>query len=261
MRQVLPLALLIVAACTGAAEDTTTTAPLAEPSTTATTAPSTTTTTDVTTTTTTVDECTERDGVLRNSRGFVCPPHLRAYELVPGSTDTPTGIHLPGTYTLRQFTPAISFTRDERFTSPGENSVYVEYDIVSDQSHMVSYTAHQAFARFPDQQPSNHDSDWVWKNDLEVVETTVGGFPTTITTFSADCLSSALGPGNDGSCLFTIEDEDWLVFDGQRSGVIVVDLPDGAFTILVESRTASQFDRYWAETVQPFLDSIEFLDQ
>ena len=262
MRRLVPLLLLalVLAACPAASEDTTTTTPPVQPSTTSTTAPSTTTTEPATTTT--EEECVDRDGdgLLRTRRGFVCPPYLRPYELTDtGFIENIADIHLPGTYTLRLFRPAVSFTRTERSRSYGENPELVEYDSPRDGRHIISGAAHESLATFPDAQPWSHP-DHYWKTDVVFTDATVGGYPATITRFTADC-PDPYGRDNTPICVFDLEGLPlgWVQVDGQGTAVVVVDLPDGVFTIVVESPTG--LDDYWTETVEPFLDSIEFIDQ
>ena len=248
---------LVLAACSTAGGDTATTAVPAEPSTTTSTAAPTTTTTEPTTTTSET-ECVDRDGdgVLRTRRGFVCPPYMRSYDRT-GPTEAIADIHLPGTYTLRQFTPAITFTRTERFRAYGENVDIVEYDSHGPYHRILSGAAHENLAAFPDTQPWTHP-DHQWKSDIEVTDTTIDGYPATITGFTADC------PDPDGGvdtpfCRFDLEGvPEWAQTDGQRTAVIVIDLPSGPFTIVAQS--PDDFDTYWTEVAQPILDSIEYLD-
>jgi hypothetical protein len=257
VRGVTAVLVLLLAACSTAGGDTTTTtAPLTEPSTT-TTAPATTTTTERTTTT--VEECTERNGVLRNRRGFVCPPWLIPLDFVGIGTGQ-TAIHLPGTYDTRQFIPRFRFTREEQFTTVGERTQSVAFDYPPNMA-MEAFGGEGALelARLPELQPVGRPDDWIWVEELETGEIEVGGSPAMVTSFTANCLDET--SVNPDACLFDIPalgNGIWTQLHGQRTAVIVVDTPD-PMTIVVEADDRS-FDTYWAEVAQPILDSIEFLD-
>ena len=126
MRGVTAVLVLVLAACSTAGGDTTTTDPLAEPSTTSTTAAPTATTTEPTTTTT-QDECVDPDGdgVLRNRRGFVCPPHLVGWDGTQFNPNPP--IHLPGSYETRTFAVPFSFVAPVSLPSNGDSNSLVQF--------------------------------------------------------------------------------------------------------------------------------------
>ena len=265
MRGVTAVLVFLLAACSTAGGDTTTIAPLAEPSTTSTrAAPTTTTTEPTTTTTTTQDECVDPDGdgVLRHGRGFVCPPYLRT--LAGGDQ---TDIHLPGEYRTRLFQPAVAFTRTGRFTSSGENSDEVVFDTFVKLGEIpdlqvFSIADHETAARIPTLQPWNHPQGWEWVTDLSVIDIEVGGFPATLTQFTANCPEPNDPDTELPLCLFEEPvSVGWSrrVFDGQWTAVVVVELPSGPFTIIAYE-VYGKTD-YWTTTVEPLLDSIEFIDQ
>jgi hypothetical protein len=268
MRRLL-LLLLLIAACTGAAEEPTTSAPLAEPSATTTSTQPPTTTTSAPTTAT--DECVDRDGdgVLRNQRGFVCPPHLTTYISQASGTMQMADIHLPGTYTLRTFAPKVRFTRTERFTTWGENGDWVGFDLdvpphpadIPDQQ-VFSVADHEAAARIPDLVPWNHPDGWQWVTDLTSTETEIGGHPATVTRFLASCPEESVPDQTWPRCSFDEQGAfgwfGWRVFDEQWTAVVTVDLPSGPFTIIAYDTLGER--GYWADVVQPILDTIEFLE-
>ena len=267
MRRLLPVVLLL-AACTGTAEETTaTTAPLAEPPTTTTRAPSTTTTEP--TTTTTGEECVDRDGVRRTSRGFVCPPHLiglmerggsgrpdrrqRANSLIAGAT------HLPGTYATRQFENPMRVTRVEPFQSDGESPAVLTFDFPSGKE-MVGFAGEAAtqMAALPDATPDNRPEGFEWKADVSSQALTVDGRPGIVTEYRVECLVD-----DNAHCNFQIDGlQRWSQIHGSRVAVVVVEMSDDEMlTVVVMTEDAASFDTYWTEVAQPILDSIEFLDQ
>lgn len=259
---------LLVAACSTAGGDTTTTVSGVEPSSTTTTsAPSTTTTESATTTT--VDECSERDGVLRNSRGFVCPPYLTPLEARPSFGRPRVEQHLPGVYRTRLATPAFSFRRAERFESFGEGPAYLQldekgnwFDEQTNSGGVLAFPSSDTFPRFTDMKPVNRDDGFVWLVDLTVREDVVGGHPATISTFTVVCRDPADAVNSD-LCLFgeLAPALDWGQADGQRTALVVIEHSSGPLTVIAETYNADAFDAYWTETVRPILDSIEFLDQ
>ncbi|MDX1748588.1 MAG: hypothetical protein R3324_21865, partial [Halobacteriales archaeon] len=259
--------LVLLAACSTAGEDTTTTAPLAEPSTTSTTTTAQSTTTEPTTTPT-EEECVERDGVLRTRRGFVCPPHLKLLEAVPGFGLASVEHHLPGEYRTRLATPAFSFRRTDRFESFGEGPAYLQldekgnwFDVSTDSGGILAFPSSETFPRFTDMQPVNRTEGFDWFVDLTVQEQMIGGHPATISTFTVVCRDPT-GVVDSAVCLFgeLAPALDWGQVDGQRTAVVVIENRSGPLTILAETHNADDFDTYWAEVAQPILDSIEFLD-
>jgi hypothetical protein len=251
------LVLLLAACSTASGNTTTTTAPLAEPSTTSTTPSST--TTEEPTTTTTVEECVERDAVLRNPRGFVCPPHLRTIELTGGGNASPeTSIHLPGTYTTRLFDPGFTFTNTNQFASAGELPTTAQLDTCDGYNCpplLIAWsgTAARWFRDLP-----LEDLEFV--TNLDRSETQVGGYPAEVADFQGrDCEVESATP----CYVLTIPEApgaaQWAYPPDGRFVIISVDTPAGLVVFDVEVQ-ASNFDTYWTEVAQPILDSIEFLD-
>jgi hypothetical protein len=246
---------LLLAACSTAGGDTTTTAPLAEPSTTTTTAPATTAT--QATPTTSEEECVERDGVLRDGRGFICPPFLTA---------GPEGhFYLPGEYETRLFQPRLRFSRTDRFESDGENAERAGLDnpppidgIPPITSRIDAYTGDTALAvaDLPDNSPSNRPDDWEWTADARTSGMQIGGVTAHLTTFTAVCLDEP--EFTDPICSFLMPGPDpWSHVHGAVISIVEIDTAEH-LTIIVEA--GRDFDTYWTETAQPILDSIEFLD-
>jgi hypothetical protein len=240
---------LLLAACSTAGGDPTTTAPLAEPSTTTTTAPTTTTTTEPTTTT--VEECTERDGLVRNSRGFICPPWLWA-EGFPEFGD-PT--HLLGEYETRFFDPALSFAREERFLSLGENP---GSSVALDGATFTPWVYAIATDRLDEVRSVNY-AELEWIADLRTTEIEAYGAPATQIDFqiAEECESFT------GECRIPVFDdlhisiESWT--SGDRVRLLLVDRSNGPIGFEITA-SDGEFDTYWTEVAQPILDSIEFLD-
>jgi hypothetical protein len=264
VRSVTAVLVLSLAACSSAGGEPTTTAPLTEPSTTSVRAPSTTTTTEPTTTAN--DECADGDGdgVLRNRRGFVCPPHLRTLEFIRLNAPA-IGIYLPGTYETRLFSLPLRFTRDEQFTSLGENAQSVSFEYPSGNSRpgMDAWTGDAArqFGNLSDMRPVNRPDDWVWTEDIETGQVQVDGYPAAVTVFTANCLDETKTVQVD-VCFLNIPalgDVAINLTHGERTAMIVLDSPEPVtFTV---SSDARHFDTYWNDVALPILDSIEFLDR
>jgi hypothetical protein len=254
---------LILAACSTAGGDTTTTtAPPAEPSTTATTAQTTTSTTEATTTT--EEECVERDGVLRNERGFVCPPVILALKMEPGRGPEPT-MHLAGTYETRQFTPRLRFTRTDPFVTIGESTNWLVFD--TDHNNSMYLGAHSGplgsqLAELPNLTPITRSDDWQWAVGVETTQDEIAGYPATFTTFTANCFDETKPEANQDDCSFTIPALAGGPYWGQRHGdaITVVTLDTTEPITIIASTDQRTFDTYWTEVAQPILDSIEFID-
>ena len=257
MRRLVPLVVLL-AACSTAGHDTTTTPPHVEPSTTSTTL-SILTTTAAESTTTKAEECVERDGVLRTSRGFVCPPYLAA-------VGTDGGSYLPGDYETRLFSPRLRFTRADRFETVGENAQQVGLDNppaidgippITRRIDAFAGDAAVAVADLPNLQPGNRPDDWDWTTDVRTSEVLIGGIAAHLTTFTAVCIHE---PGfADPVCHLEMPAPGpWTHNHRAGIAIVVVETPE-PLTILAEA--GRDFDTYWTEVAQPILDSIEFLDQ
>lgn len=254
---------LILAACSTAGGNSTTspTTPLPTSSTTI----SILTTTTNTESITAPEECVERDGVARDRRGFICPPHLNVLEKTGGD------LYRKGRYRTRLFEPALTFARTEPFPSGGESFVAVE--LTADPKPVVHGTYQHVtafgppfsefYAALPTATPDNKPEGWEWAIDQIVTEMIVGGFPAIRTAFTTHCLVD--GPakvGPDWVCVFNPGDASFWppVFAwNDRVAVVEVEVPGGPVTILVQS-PRDAFDRYWSEVAQPILDSIEFID-
>jgi hypothetical protein len=249
--------MLLLAACTGAAEDTTTTAPLTEPSTTSTTTPTTSTTTEATTTT--MEECTEREGVLRTRRGFVCPPTLGEFIFSDGPD-----LYLPGVYQTRAFHPALRFARTTTFTTFGEHAEHLVFDL-SDHGAVSSMSGPfgDGMASLPEQSPTNAPEGWSWVTDSTSTAIEIDDVPATRTDFTADC--DFPRPQEFRGCEFLHDEIStpglpvWHHLHNDRVTYIRVHHSIQEFTIIVEANQGHA-DTYWTEVAQPILDSIEFLD-
>jgi hypothetical protein len=248
VKRLIPLVLLL-AACTAVAEDTTTTAPLAEPSTT-------TSTTALTTTTTTTDEeCSERDGVLRTSRGFVCPPSMVDRGVGIGGDESQ--IHLGGSYETRLFLPRFSFTQPAMFRSRGESVMALDLDFtcpIEDCTRKITAFSHDVAEEIIGEDPAQRLS---FASDLRRTLTRIGGVPADRLDFSL----SATDCDELRACallLPSLADEPVGLGRDTRNVLFVIETPT-LMVILVEARTVL-FDAYWTEVAEPILDSIEFLD-
>ncbi|MDX1747670.1 MAG: hypothetical protein R3324_17180, partial [Halobacteriales archaeon] len=225
MRGVTAVLVLILAACS-AADGTTTTVSPTEPSTTFPTSSSTTAAEPATSTT--VEECVERDGdgVLRNPSGFVCPPYLRQGR--EGVTPI-FEVHMPGTYETRIFSPRFRFTRTEPFTSPGEESVAVTIDYPGPPDPVIGAfggTRAEAIASLPTLDPVDRPDDWQWVQDLHTEQIEVGGFPATMTTFTANCEDHELAV-DPNACLLPVPGFDaFTQFHWERVVIIEMDTPE-----------------------------------
>ena len=256
MRRLLPLVLLL-AACTSVAGNTTTTAPVAEPSTT-TTVPSTTTTGP--TSATTEEGCVERvgDGVLRNRRGFVCPPHLVGWDGTQFNPNPP--IHLPGSYETRAFAVPLSFVAPVPLPSNGDSNSLVQIFQGPNDDTASSYPPRSSMRVWTDDAAAwiatIPESAWDWgeATDVTLTEVTVGGLE---------------GARHDFTC-HRPEGTDCVAGDltgipigyrhGQHVTIIDVATPAGQAVFEVFADPA-RFDEFWTEVAGPILDSIEFLDQ
>jgi hypothetical protein len=256
VRGVTAVLILVLAACSTAGGDTTTTALPAEPSTTTTTTPSTTITEP--TTTTTVEECTERDGVLRTRRGFVCPPTLGQFVSVEN-----TDFHLPGVYETRAFDPRLRFTRTTRFTSIGEHAEHLVLDLSDDGGiYVMSGSFGDGIASLPERIPNLAPEDWNWVGGPVSTTISIDEVPATRTDFTARC---DFPQTQDRGCVFLDDDVSlaglppWGHGHGDKITYIRVHHPRQEFTIVVETGPEA-VNTYWTEVAQPILDSIEFLD-
>lgn len=271
MRRVVPF-VLVLAACTGMAEDTTTTPPPARSSTT-TAAPSTTTTTEPKTPIANVEDCVDRDGdgVLRSRRGFVCPPTMGNLRLTEDGViyNRPGDRYLAGTYATVRFRPAFAFSRTEPFSSGGERSQIVELDATAIRRFFQAAAGRVqsvlAFggpiatdiADMTKHMPINWEEGSAWATDVVVTSTSLDGLPTEMTTFVAKCPDD---PGGVSRCDIPIPGLDWWWFrDGERVTMVTTEIDDTPFLVLAATEQET-FDTYWTNTVQPILDSIEFLE-
>jgi hypothetical protein len=248
MPAVLSIFLLVLAACSApaeSAETTTTTTPAA------TTSNESTTSTVGTTTTTTGPECVERDGVLFDSRGFVCPPRLVTSQYPQGHSQSVVHGYRPGTYVTTVFGPGFSFTRDVGFKSTGESMTVVNFD-----EHPTCDTnecAREVVALSPQTTESllsNLDSvDWI----VDVVSSPVqfwGTAGTQVDFTVGDC------PLN---CILSLEgfQDAWGFREGHAVTVLSIDVAGGPLGILIAA-DQSRFDQYWTDVAEPILASIEF---
>ena len=254
MRGVTAVLVLVLAACSTAGEDTTTTtAPLAEPLTTTTTAATATTTTEGTTTTT-VEECVERDGALRNRRGFICPPHLAPFGETVG--------YLPGHYETQILRPSLGFSLPGRMRSPGEaRSVLPFCDADTNCIPAVMFWTGDNARTFQ----SLDYPDAVFVSNLTTTETRLGGIPATRLDFEVE-RDPCPDEFTAGAPCFVIRvpepppgNAQWAFQPGGRFVLIHVSEIDPPLTVFIEASTVT-FDTYWTEVAQPILDSIEFLD-
>ncbi len=241
MRVVWLILLLVVASCSKPGESgevptsPSTTQPASpaesEPGTTATSTP----------TTSAEPECTEREGVLYNTRGFVCPPHMK-----PGRFFSDAIGYLPGTYTTHLFEPGFSFTQEAAFQSGGENLGLVA---IEETSNRALY----AFAPDPAGELLAFPFDSLpWVQDLVVSPVEYWGASGTQIDFTVnDC--PAVG------CLINIssfvEAYGWV--DGARVRLLIIDVAGGPIGLEIAT-DASRFDQYWSEVAEPILTSIEF---
>ncbi len=230
---------LILAACSSAAEPGTLPTTAEQPATTR--APSATTTTPLPSSTTTEPACTEVEAVFFDSRGFVCPPHMK-----PGRFFSDAIGYRPGTYTTRLFEPGFSFTQQAAFQSGGENLDLVAIEENSSRAmYMFSAGPAGQLAAFPfDTLP--------WVQDLEVspieywgasgtqIDFTVGSCPAVGCLINVDAFIEAYG---------------WV--DGSRVRLLIIDVAGGPIAVEITSQK-SRFEAFWSEVAQPILESIEF---
>jgi len=252
MRVVLLMLLFVISACSAPAEsiETTSTTTVAA----ATTTEATTTTTTLATTTNTGSECIERDGVLYDSRGFVCPPRmsLDQDQLRPLAL-----FHRPGTYTTRVFEPAISFTRDAVFHSYGENAFLVSLDAqptcdAAECFKVVNVLSPGFVGQL--EKALNNDLDWI--QDLTSSPVEYLGYAAIQIDFKvADCSEEGGLP-----CSIPIEGLSfWGYPEFTANRLLMVKVPGGPVGFDIGAHQ-SRFDQYWTEVAEPILQSIEFSD-
>ena len=254
MRGVVTVVALFLAGCSTAGGDTTTTVPLSGPTTTATTPPSITTSLP---TTTTDEECAERDGLLRTRRGFICPPTMSTFDVA----DLPAH-HLPGVYATRQFLPGFTFIAAAALSTRGESARVVEFDhrtpgpgAIPTKGFRIyaSETATRLIPRVYDRDAEDPRAEKITLEPIEMWGT------------AGQRLDFTLGPEcpSDSGCNLGVAG--WPTVDhfvwntDHRIRFVIVDVPGGPIGIEVFA-LRNDFDTYWADVVQPILDSIEFLE-
>ncbi len=201
-------------------------------------------TTATSTPTTSADpECTEREGVLYNTRGFVCPPHMK-----PGRFFSDVIGYLPGTYSTQLFEPGFTFTQEVTFQSGGEN---IELVAIEETNTRALY----AFAPDPAGELLVFPFDSLpWVQDLEASAVEYWGASGTQIDFTVDDCPAV-------GCLINIssfvEAYGWI--DGARVRLLIIDVAGGPIGLEIAT-DASRFDQYWSEVAEPILASIEFTD-
>ncbi len=256
MRGVVTVVALVLAGCSTAGGDTTTTLLVSGPTTASTTLPSTTTT--LPTTSTTDEECAERDGLLRNTRGFICPPTMSTFDLA----DLPAR-HLPGVYATRQFRPGFTFETAAALSTRGESARVVEFDHHTPRPGAIPtegfriYASETATRLIPRVYERNAE-------DPRTEEITVD--PIEMWGHAAERLDFTLGPECPSGSGCNLGVTGWPTVNhfvwntDHRIRFVIVDVPGGPVGIEVFA-LRSDFDGYWADVVQPIVDSIEFLDR
>ncbi len=247
MRVVLLVLLVVMSACSppaGSAETTTSTVSASTTSTSPT-------TTTLAVTTSTEPECVELEGVLRDSRGFVCPPNL-----TQGQSDADTVGYLPGTYKTRIFEPAFTHTRQTNFQAGGENSLLVNLDYRPNcQNEECTRSVFALSPDFASQLRVYQFQDLDWVQDLTTTEVELWGYSGTQIDFTVD-----ICPSEGNGCFVVIERVDrWHYLDGSNNRLLFVDVPGGPVGFQISAHHP-RFDLYWSEVAEPILASIEFND-
>ena len=252
MRVVLLVLLFLISACSAPAESAQTTTTAIVPAAVATTEATTMTT--LAPTTTTGSECVERDGVLYDSRGFVCPPRmsLDQDQLRPLAL-----FHRPGTYTTRVFEPTISFTRDAVFHSFGENPFLVSLDArptcdAAECFKVVNVLSPGFVGQL--EEALNDDLDWI--HDLTSSPVEYLGYAGIQIDFRVDTCSEE----GDLPCSIPIEGLSfWGYPEFTANRLLMIEVPGGPVGFDIGAHQ-SRFDQYWTEVAEPILQSIEFSD-
>ena len=249
MRVVLLVLLVVISACSAPTESADTTV-----ATSSTTTITETTTTTEATTTSTEPECVERDGVLYDSRGFVCPPRMG---LAQDQFQPLALFHKPGTYTTRVFEPVFSFTRDEVFQSFGENAFLISLDekptCAADECFQVVNVLSPGFVG---QLETALTGDIDWVHDLISSPAEYRGYSGTQIDFTVGACSEEGGL----PCSIPIEGLSfWGYRENSHNRLLIVEVPGGPIGFDIGAYQ-SRFDQYWTEVVEPILASIEFTD-
>jgi hypothetical protein len=196
----------------------------------------------------------ESDGVLYDSRGFVCPPSMpfAQVELLP-----PTWFHRPGTYTMRVFEPGFSFTRDAVFQSYGENALLVSLDERPTCSAAECFqTVSVLSAGFVSQLEPVLTGDTEWVLDLTITPIEFKGLSATQIDFTVETCDSAGGL----PCSVPIQGlSSWVYLEETQNRLMIIDVPGGPVGYDIGAHPSS-FDQYWTEVAEPILASIEFAD-
>ena len=248
MRFVLIEFLLVLASCGAAAEVPATTTSIESASTTTTAQAAT--TSEATTTTTTEPPCVEREGVFYDSRGFVCPPHMKQ-----GKDLADSARYLPGTYTTRIFEPRFSFTRDGRFTSGGENGLLVVVQETANCQNPECFQAIYVYSPEVAEDLRAFRFDTLdWPRNLAISSVEYWGKPGTQINF-------VVGSCPTAGCAVNIESlpgaYGWS--EGDQVTLLIIDVADGPIGFEITSHK-SRFDAFVSEVADPVVQSIQFID-